>query len=203
VAVNRFWQQFFGTGIVKTTDNFGMQGDLPSHPELLDWLAVDFREGGWNVRRLIRAIVLSATYGQSAKYRHELDDPENRLLARGPGFRLPAELIRDQALAVSGLLARDVGGPSVKPYQPDGIWEDLSAPPSHAETYVRGNGPDLYRKTMYTCWRRAVHHPHLSVFDAPSRDVCTVRRDATNTPLQALAMLHDPTYLECARVRRL
>jgi hypothetical protein len=200
VAANRLWQQFFGTGIVKTADNFGMQGELPSHPELLDWLAVAFREGGWDQQRLIRMIVLSATYGQSATFRPELQDPENRLLARGPSFRLPAEMIRDQALAVSGLLARKVGGPSVMPYQPEGIWEDLSAPPSHAEIYVRGKGPDLYRKTMYTYWRRSVIHPALSTFDAPSRDVCTVRREATNTPLQALAMRHDPTYLECARV---
>jgi hypothetical protein len=200
VTVNRLWQQFFGTGIVKTADNFGMQGEAPSHPDLLDWLAVDFREGGWDQQKLIRKIVLSATYGQSATFRSEPQDPENRLLARGPSFRLSAEMIRDQALAVSGLLVRKIGGPSVKPYQPEGIWEDLGAPPSHAEIYVQGHGPDLYRKTMYTYWRRAVTHPVLSTFDAPSRDYCTVRRDATNTPLQALAMLHDPTYLECARV---
>ncbi len=200
VAVNRLWQQFFGIGIVKTADNFGMQGEAPSHPELLDWLAVEFREGGWNQQSLIRKIVLSATYGQSATFRPELEDPENRLLARGPSFRLAAEMIRDQALAVSGLLVRKVGGPSVKPCQPEGIWEDLGAPPSHAETYVQGQGADLYRKTMYTYWRRSVPHPMLATFDAPSRDFCTVRRDATNTPLQALAMLHDPAYLECARV---
>jgi hypothetical protein len=200
VAVNRVWQQFFGIGLVKTADNFGMQGERPSHPELLDWLAVDFRAGGWDLHRLIRTIVLSSTYSQSSTFRPELQDPGNRLLARGPCFRLPAEIIRDQALAASGLLAREVGGPSVKPYQPDGIWEDLNAPPSHAETYVQGTGADLYRKSLYTCWRRAVTHPLLSTFDAPSRDVCTVRRETTNTPLQALAMLHDPTYLECARV---
>lgn len=200
VTVNRVWQQFFGIGIVKTSDNFGMQGELPSHPELLDWLAVDFRESGWDLRRLVRSIVLSATYAQSSANRPELQDPENRLLARGPSFRLTAEMIRDQALAASGLLNRKVGGPSVKPYQPEGIWEDLSAPPSHAETYVQGHGPDLYRKTMYTYWRRSVAHPMLSTFDAPSRDFCTVRRENTNTPLQALAMLHDPAYIECARV---
>ncbi len=200
VEVNRIWQQFFGIGLVKTADNFGMQGERPSHPELLDWLAVDFREGKWNLHRLIRTIVLSATYSQGATFRPELEDPDNRLLARGPCFRLPAEIIRDQALATAGLLSREVGGPSVKPYQPEGIWEDLGAPPSHAETYVQGQGQELYRKSFYTYWRRSVTHPLLSTFDAPSRDVCTVRRETTNTPLQALAMLHDPTYLECARV---
>ncbi len=199
VTVNRIWQQFFGIGLVKTPDNFGLQGDRPSHPDLLDWLATDFRENNWDMHHLIRQIVLSSTYRQDSRHRSELDDPDNRLLARGPSFRLPAETIRDQALAVSGLLTRKVGGPSVRPYQPAGIWEDLNAPKSHAEVYKLSTGPDLYRKSLYTYWRRAAMHPGMAVFDAPNRDVCTVERPTTNTPLQALATLHDPTYIEAAR----
>jgi hypothetical protein len=184
---------------VKTVDNFGLQGESPSHPELLDWLASDFRESGWDIRRSIRQMVLSATYRQDSRHRPELEDGDNRLLARGPSFRLPAETIRDQALAVSGLLTRKVGGPSVKPYQPEGIWEDLNAPPSHRDLYTQETGPDLYRKSMYTYWRRAAMHPGMAVFDAPSRDVCAVERPTTNTPLQALMMMHAPTYVESAR----
>jgi hypothetical protein len=166
----------------------------------LDWLAADFRDSGWNVHHLMRTIVLSATYRQSSQQRPELEDPENRLLARGPTFRLPAELIRDQALAISGLLTDKVGGPSVKPYQPAGIWEDLNAPKSHAEIYEQSSGEALYRKSLYTFWRRAALHPAMAIFDAPSRDVCSVERAQTNTPLQALALLHDPTYIEAARM---
>jgi hypothetical protein len=199
VTVNRYWQQFFGVGLVKTVDNFGLQGERPSHPELLDWLASDFRDHGWDVRRLIRQIVVSSTYRQDSGYRADLDDPGNRLLARGPSFRLPAETIRDQALAVSGLLSRQVGGPSVKPYQPAGIWEDLNAPESHRELYQEADGPDLYRKSMYTYWRRAAMHPAMAVFDAPNRDVCVVERPTTNTPLQALTMMHAPMFVESAR----
>ena len=199
VTVNRLWQQFFGIGLVKTPDNFGFQGDLPSHPQLLDWLAAELRDSRWDLRHLIRQIVLSATYRQTSNYRGEMDDTDNRQLARGPSFRLPAELIRDQALAVSGLLTRKVGGPSVKPYQPEGVWGDLNAPASHADTYVQGSGDDLFRKSLYTYWRRAVPHPAMATFDAPSRDVCTVERASTNTPLQALVTLHGPTYLEAAR----
>jgi hypothetical protein len=199
VSVNRLWQQFFGVGLVKTVDNFGIRGERPSHPKLLDWLAVDFRESGWDLHHLIRTIVLSATYRQSSTFRPELNDPDNRLLARGPSFRLSAEMIRDQALAVSGLLSRKVGGPSVKPYQPPGIWEDLNAPPSHAEIYKEDVGEALYRKSMYTYWRRATLHPAMAAFDAPSRDVCTVTREVTTTPLQALVTRHDLTYIEAAR----
>jgi len=199
VTVNRFWQQFFGAGLVRTPDNFGLQGETPTHPKLLDWLAADFRESGWDMDHLIRQIVLSATYRQDSRYRPELDDSENRLLARGPSFRLPAEMIRDQALAISGLLERKVGGASVKPYQPDGVWEDLNALGQYAEKYEEGTGQDLYRKSMYTYWRRAAMHPGMSVFDAPNRNVCTVERSTTNTPLQALALLHGPTYIEAAR----
>ena len=199
VVVNRFWHQFFGMGLVKTVDNFGLQGEHPSHPQLLDWLASDFRDHGWDVRRLVRQIVLSSTYRQSSDRRSEVDDPDNRLLARGPSFRLPAETIRDQVLAVSGLLNRKVGGPSVRPYQPDGIWEDLNAPPSHREVYRQSTGPDLYRKSIYTYWRRAAMHPQMAVFDAPNRDVCTVERPTTNTPLQALATMHGTVFVESAR----
>lgn len=199
VTVNRVWQQLFGVGLVKTVDNFGVQGEIPIYGELIDWLAADFRDSGWDMHHLMRTIVLSATYRQSSGHRSELHDPENRLLARGPSFRLPAELIRDQALAVSGLLVRKVGGPSVRPYQPPGIWEDLNAPDTHAEVYARGTGDDLYRKSMYTFWRRAALHPTMAVFDAPNRDLCTVERSTTNTPLQALALSHDPMFIEAAR----
>jgi hypothetical protein len=199
VAVNRLWQQLFGIGLVKTPDNLGLQAEMPSHPLLLDYLAADFRDHGWDQQRLIKSIVLSATYRQDSAHRPELDDPENRLLARGPSFRLPAEMIRDQALFASGLLTQKVGGPSVLPYQPEGIWEDLNAPKSHAEVYEQSTGEDLYRKSVYTYWRRAAMHPAMAVFDAPSREVCSVKREVTNTPLQALAMMHDPTYVEASR----
>jgi len=199
VTVNRLWQQFFGVGLVKTPDNFGLQGAQPSHPELLDWLAAELRDNDWDLHHVIRQIVLSETYRQRSAVRTEVDDPENRLLARGPRFRLPAELIRDQALAASGLLTRTSGGPSVFPYQPAGVWADLNAPKSHAEIYKQSSEPDLYRKSLYTYWRRAVLHPAMAAFDAPSRDVCAVERSKTNTPLQALVTLHGPTYVEAAR----
>ncbi|MCH2207224.1 MAG: PSD1 and planctomycete cytochrome C domain-containing protein [Lentisphaerales bacterium] len=200
VTVNRIWQQFFGTGIVKSSDNLGLQGALPTHQKLLDWLAVDFRENNWDLHQLIRNIVLSSTYRQSSNFRKNLEDPDNRLLARSSSFRLPAELIRDQALAVSGLLVKKVGGPSVFPYQPSGVWEDLNAPKKHAEVYKQGQGDDLYRKSLYTYWRRAVLHPAMAAFDAPSRDICAVSRESTNTPLQALITLHGPTYIESSRI---
>jgi hypothetical protein len=176
-----------------------MQGTLPSHPFLLDWLAVEFREHDWDFHHLIRAIVLSATYRQSSDFRPDLQDSDNRLLARGPTFRLPAEMIRDQALMVGNLMTLHVGGPSVMPYQPAGVWLDMNAPESHAETYEQDSGPGLYRKSLYTYWRRAVLHPAMAVFDAPNRDVCSVERESTNTPLQALVTLHGPTYIEAAR----
>ena len=199
VTVNRLWQQFFGTGLFETPDNLGLQAEVPSHPELLDYLAADFREQGWDLHHLIKQIVLSASYRQDSTHRPELEDPDNRLLARGPSFRLPAEMIRDQALFASGLLSRKQGGPPVFPYQPEGIWEDLNAPASHAEKYVESEGEDLYRKSLYTYWRRAATHPAMQIFDAPSRDVCSVKRETTNTPLQALAVLHDRTYVEASR----
>ena len=210
VTVNRYWQMFFGTGLVKTAEDFGTQGELPSHGELLDWLAVDFRTGpkpdaGWDVKRLVRQIVTSATYRQSAAVTQDLvgKDPENRLLARGPRFRLQAEFIRDQALYVSGLYDGRIGGASVSPYQPAGLWEELMSRQDGAnwtaQTYTQSHGIDLYRRTMYTFWKRTCPPPTLATFDAPDRETCTVRRSRTNTPLQALVLLNDPTYLEASR----
>ncbi|MBB6052567.1 DUF1553 domain-containing protein [Armatimonas rosea] len=202
VAVNRLWQQFFGVGLVKTSENFGVQGEAPSHPELLDWLATDFRDSGWDVKRLVRQIVTSATYRQHSETTPALlqRDPENRLLARAPRLRLPAELVRDQALAVSGLLVPKIGGPSVKPYQPAGLWEEMSFKGNFsAQTYEQDHGEKLYRRSMYTFWKRTVPPPSLQTFDAPEREFCIVRRSATNTPLQALILLNDPTYVEAAR----
>jgi mono/diheme cytochrome c family protein len=202
VVVNRFWQQLFGTGIVKTSDNFGMQGEWPSHPELLDWLARDFVDSGWNVKALMKKIVLSATYRQDSSASPELiaRDPENRLLARGPRFRLPAEVIRDQALQISGLLKPRVGGPSVYPYQPADLYKGIVVAANYPGTkYVESRGDDLYRRSLYTFWKRTVPHPTMNVFDAPDREVCIVKRNITNTPLQALTLLNDPIFVETAR----
>jgi mono/diheme cytochrome c family protein len=205
VTVNRLWQLFFGTGLVKTAEDFGAQGEPPSHPELLDWLAVEFRESGWDVRALVRLIVTSSAYRQASAVTPALQarDPENRLLARGPRLRLQAEFIRDQALAVSGLLDDRVGGASVFPYQPAGLWQELASRSDGAnwtaQVYVQSHGRDLYRRTMYTFWKRASPPPTLVTFDAPDREVCVVRRARTNTPLQALVLMNDPTYVEAAR----
>ncbi|MBI2824066.1 MAG: PSD1 domain-containing protein [Planctomycetia bacterium] len=216
VAVNRYWQLFFGTGLVKTAEDFGSQGELPSHPELLDWLAVEFMHpspapvgsgstAAWDVKALVRLIVTSATYRQSSVVRPELlaKDPENRLLARSPRSRLHAEFIRDAALSMSGLLNDSVGGASVSPYQPPGLWEELASREDGknwtAQSYTQSHGPDLYRRTMYTFWKRTSPPPTLITFDAPDRETCTVRRSTTNTPLQALVLLNDPTYVEAAR----
>jgi hypothetical protein len=202
VAVNRFWQEYFGTGIVKTSEDFGSQGEPPSNLALLDWLATEFVRTGWDVKAMQRLIVTSATYQQSSRVTPELEehDPENRLLARGPRFRLPAELIRDNALAVSGLLDDRIGGPSVFPYQPKGLWEEMAFGAGYsAQTYAESTGRDLYRRSMYTVWKRTVPPPALTTFDAPDREKCTARRSVTNTPLQALVLLNDPTYVEAAR----
>jgi hypothetical protein len=190
----------FGTGLVKSSEDFGAQGDLPSHPKLLDWLATDFMQSGWNVKRLLRQIVTSATYRQSSVVTPEsLDkDPENRLLSRAPRVRLAAEAIRDQALSASGLLVRTLGGPSVKPYHPAGLYEQVTAGNGYNK-YIPGKGADLYRRTLYTYWKRSVPHPAMLVFDAPFRETCTLRRPRTNTPLQALNLMNDPTYVEAAR----
>ncbi len=199
VAVNRLWQMCFGDGLVRTPNDFGSQGELPTHPELLDELAVRFVDSGWDVKALLRLIVTSATYRQSSQASAELlqRDPDNRLLARGPRFRLPAELLRDQALAVSGLFSPRIGGPSVKPYQPEGLWEDVSY--NAEDTYVPDRDDGLWRRSLYTYWKRQVPPPALLTWDANTREKCVVRRSRTNTPLQALVVLNDVTYVEAAR----
>ena len=202
VAVNRYWQMLFGTGLVKTAEDFGTQGERPSHPELLDWMATEFIRTHWDMKNMMRLIVTSATYRQVSRATPRLRerDPENRLLARGPRFRLPAENIRDQALDVSGLLVPKIGGPSVKPYQPVGLWEDIAfGGDFSAQTYVQDHGDNLYRRGMYTFWKRTCPPPSLQTFDAPEREFCMVRRSTTNTPLQALALMNDPTYVEASR----
>ncbi|REJ85170.1 MAG: DUF1553 domain-containing protein [Planctomycetota bacterium] len=201
VTVNRWWQRYFGTGLVKTAEDFGIQGDPPSHPELLDWLAVEFQESGWNVKEFQKLIVMSATYRQSSKITPEklAADPENRLLARGPRFRMEAEMIRDTALFVSGLLKPDIGGPSVKPFQPAGLWKAVGYSGSNTVSFSQDDGPKLYRRSMYTFWKRTSHPPSMAIFDAPSRESCTVRRERTNTPLQALALMNDKQFVEAAR----
>jgi hypothetical protein len=198
VVVNRYWEALFGVGLVATSEDFGSQGDLPSHPDLLDWLAVEFRESGWDVKHLLRLMVTSGTYRQSSKLSEELAerDPDNRLLARGPRVRLSAEMVRDQALAVSGLLSRKVGGASVRPPQPS---MGLSAAFGSGTDWDASGGEDRYRRGVYTVWRRSSPYPSMAAFDAPSREVCTVRRKNTNTPLQALVTLNDPVYVEAAQ----
>ncbi|WP_018623132.1 PSD1 and planctomycete cytochrome C domain-containing protein [Spirosoma luteum] len=202
VYVNQVWQEFFGKGIVKTPSDFGMQGELPSHPELLDWLAVDFMEHGWDVKRLVKQLVTSATYRQSAVISPvKLQaDPDNLLLARGPRYRIEAEFVRDLVLSSSGLLNPTIGGPSVKPYQPDGLWEGATSGRGLLSMYVQDHGGSLYRRGMYTLIKRTVPPPSLAIFDASNRDMCEIRRLKTNTPLQALVMLNDPTVLEASRV---
>ena len=203
VAVNRLWQQFFGRGLVETPEDFGVQGSRPSHPLLLDWLAAEFQANGWDVKRLLRVIVCSHTYRQSSRLR-SIDrrlDPDNRWLARSPRLRLSAEMIRDQALWVSGLLVEEVGGASVKPYQPAGLWKEIAGGASGAyrEGYRADRGSGLYRRSLYTFWRRTIPPPTMATFDAPSRENCTVRRGRTNTPLQALALMNDTIFVEAAR----
>ena len=201
VLVNQIWSQLFGRGIVKTVDDFGVQGEPPTHPELLDWLALDFVRNGWNLKHLVGLIVSSATYQQSSIANAGAwdADPENRWLARGARFRLPAEMIRDSALTVSGLLQERIGGRSVKPYQPAGLWESLTRHPKFQQTYVPDAGADLYRRSLYTFWKRALPHPAMAAFDAPNRQVCTVSRRQTTTPQQALVMLHETGFIEAAR----
>ena len=210
VTVNRFWRMLFGAGLVKTEEDFGVQGERPSHPKLLDWLATEFVDSGWDTRHILREVVTSATYRQSSRVHRAdslagsataaatptaLTDPENTLLARGPRVRLPAEVIRDQALAASGLLAEAVGGPSVKPYQPVGLWEELTS----GGPYKRDEAPNLYRRSMYTFWKRTIAPPTMVTFDATARESCTLRRSRTNTPLQALALMNDVTFVEASR----
>jgi hypothetical protein len=193
------WQHFFGRGLVATSENFGSQGDLPSHPELLDWLARDFINHGWDMKRLCRQIVLSGTYSQDSKTSAELrqKDPANILLARGPGKRLSGEELRDQALSLSGLLHPEIGGPPVKPYLPESAgWKVLN---SFLPEYKRDAAPAIYRRSIYSFWRRTAPPPGMLAFDVPGRDVCTIRRQQTNTPLQPLVMLNDPQFVEASR----
>lgn len=202
VTVNRFWEWMFGVGIVETSEDFGLQGAWPSHPELLDWLAVEFRESGWDTRAMLRLMVTSATYRQDSRMRPEATavDPEGRLLASYPRRRLGAEEIRDQALFVAGLLVEEVGGPSVKPYQPEGLWREVAMIQSNTRNFVRDDGDALWRRSLYTYWKRAVPPPSLLTFDAPTREFCTIRRGVTNTPLQALVLWNDEQFVEAARV---
>ncbi len=201
VAVNRAWQEVLGTGLVSTTGDFGVTGDLPSHPELLDWLAVEFRESGWDLKGLYRLIVTSASYRQSAVVTPEKreKDQHNRLLSRGPRFRMDGEMLRDAALEASGLLVEKLGGPSVKPYQPEGVWEAVAMPESNTHFYTPDHGDKLYRRGLYTFWKRSAPPAALEVFNAPTRETCTVRRERTDTPLQALVTLNDPQFVEAAR----
>jgi len=196
VEVNRLWQNFFGTGIVKTTDDFGNQGEMPSHPELLDWLAITFRDSGWDIKKLNKLIVMSATYRQDSRVSKEVrdKDPENRLLSHGPAYRMSAEMIRDNALLASGLLNTAIGGKSVKPYQPPGLWEINNT------TYTPDTGTSVYRRSLYVVVKRSVPNPTLATFDATSRSYCVSRRQPTNTPLQALVTLNDPTFIEASTV---
>lgn len=201
VTVNRFWQELFGTGLVRTAGDFGVSGELPSHPELLDWLAIEFREKGWDIKAFFKMLVMSNTYRQSAAATPDKleKDPPNRLLSRGPRFRMDAEMVRDYALAASGLLVGKLGGPSVKPYQPPGVWEAVAMIGSNTRNYAADKGESLYRRSMYTFWKRAAPPALMEIFNAPNRETCAVRRERTNTPLQALATLNDPTFVEAAR----
>jgi len=201
VAVNRFWERFFGTGIVSTVEDFGTRAEFPSHPELLDWLATEFVRLGWNQKAMLKEMVMSATYRQSSKITPAIMavDPTNRLLARGPRFRLPAEVIRDQAMYASGLLTEKIGGPSVRPYQPDGIWDEVSFY-GNLHNYKHDMGANLHRRSLYTIWKRTAAPPNMTLFDASTRETCRVYRPRTDTPLQALTLMNDETYLEAARV---
>jgi hypothetical protein len=201
VAVNRLWQQIFGTGLVKTSEDFGLQGESPSHPELLDWLATEFISSGWDQKQLLKLMLTSATYRQSSNTTPELleRDPENLLLARGPRLRLSAETIRDQALFAAGLFNASIGGRSVYPYHPQGLWMEINNRPGYSKEYVQDKGDKLYRRSLYTFWKRTVPPPSMATFDAPEREYCVVRRSRTNTPLQAFVLLHDPQFVEAAR----
>jgi mono/diheme cytochrome c family protein len=201
VTVNRFWAEVFGVGLVRTAEDFGTAGEQPVNQALLDWLAVEFQESGWNVKHMFEMIVTSSTYRQSAEVTpNKLEkDPQNRYLSRGPRFRMDAEMVRDYALAASGLLVSRIGGPSVKPYQPDGVWEAVAMPESNTKKYKHDGGDGLYRRSLYTFWKRAAPPALMDIFNAPSREVCAVKRERTNTPLQALATLNDPQFIEAAR----
>ena len=201
VAINRLWEFVFGTGIVRTSEDFGMQGEWPSHPELLDWLACEFAERGHSVRAMMRLMVTSKAFQQRSVVNHDQDrDPDNRLLSWFPRRRLTAEAIRDQALYVAGLLIEEAGGPSVKPYQPDGLWREVAMVQSNTRIFRRDDGAALWRRSLYTYWKRACPPPNLLTFDAPTREFCTIRRATTNTPLQALGLLNETQRIQMARL---
>ena len=200
VLVNRMWQQVFGYGLVRTPEEFGLQGDQPSHPELLDWLAITLHESGWDRRAMLKRMVMSQTFRQSSRFRDDVSDPENNLFARGPSFRLDAEVLRDQNLWVSGLLDPTMGGEGVKPYQPAGMWFALAHPGSNTKNYVADEGPRLYRRSLYVYWKRTSPHPMMTLFDAPNRETSCVRRSRSNTPLQSLALFNETQRVETARM---
>jgi len=199
VLVNRIWQRVFGDGLVRTPDDFGLQGQQPTHPELLDWLAVEFQESGWNLKKMLRILVTSKTFRQDSSHRKEFADPANLFYARGPSYRLDAEVLRDIALWSSKLLDPTMGGEGVKPYQPPGMWKELMHPGSNTKNYVADKGSRLYRRSLYVYWKRTSPHPMMTLFDAPSREASCVRRSRTNTPLQSLALFNEPQRVEAAR----
>jgi hypothetical protein len=201
VTVNRMWNEMFGAGLVETTEDFGIMGQRPSHPELLDWLAVEFRESGWNIKHMYKLMAMSAAYRQSAKSTPEQlqKDPKNLLLAHGPRFRMDVEMLRDVALQSGGLLVNQIGGPSVKPYQPANLWEQVSYPVSDTAHYAQDHGEALYRRSMYSYWKRMAVLPNMDAFDAPMRDAVCTRRQRTDTPLQALVTMNDVQWVEAAR----
>jgi hypothetical protein len=202
VAINRYWQMVFGRGIVKTPEDFGNQGALPTHPELLDWLSAEFMESGWDLRYMLKLMVMSATYRQSSHATFEMmeQDPENIYYARSPSYRWPAEFIRDNLLAASGLLVNKLGGPPVRPYQPEGLWEEFEVATNAYQKYKMDTLESLYRRSIYTIQRRFIPPPFMNIFDAATREICRVRRDKTNSPLQALAMMNDPQVIEASRI---
>ena len=199
VLVNRFWGQIFGQPLVRTPEDFGLQGSHPTHPELLDLLATEFRNNGWNVKQLLRSMLLSQTFQQHSGWRRDVDDPENRLFARGPGFRLDAEVIRDIALWSGGLLDESMGGEGVKPEQPPGMWKALMHPASNTKNYVPDRDGRQYRRSIYVYWKRTSPHPMMTLFDAPNRESSCVRRSRSTTPLQSLALLNESQRMEAAR----
>jgi hypothetical protein len=201
VTVNRLWQQLFGVGLVKTSEDFGVMGERPVNQPLLDWLAVEFQESHWDTKHMLKLMVLSSAYRQSSHVTPKKleKDPENRLVSRGPRFRMDGEMIRDQALAASELLVGKIGGPSVKIYQPPGVWEAVAMQESNTRAYMPDSGEALYRRSLYTYWKRAAPHPALETLGTPSRESCVVRRERTNTPLQALVVMNDPQLVEAAR----
>jgi hypothetical protein len=199
VLANQMWQSVFGHGLVRTPEDFGVQGQQPTHPELLDWLAVELHDSGWDMKHMLRLLVTSRTFRQSSAWRQDVDDPDNILMARGPSFRMDAEVIRDIALWASGLLEPNMGGEGVKPYQPEGLWSALAHPSSNTKEYVRDKGSKLYHRSLYVYWKRTAPHPMMTLFDAPSREASCVKRSRTNTPLQSLALLNEIQRLEMAR----